>query len=486
MKNLSLLSLIIFLVFISCKKEEKVDPSTELADIENGLLPAFQVKGEPLKSYNILDRMDHHRVPGVSIALVEDGKLKWAKGYGVANKNTGLMVDENTIFQAGSISKPLAALAALKLTEEGQLNLDQDVNVYLKGWQIPDNEYTGEKKVTVRRLLTHSAGMTVHGFPGYQQKDSFPSIIQVLNGEGNTAKILVDTVPGSIWRYSGGGYTVMEKVVEDVSGLPLEEYMNKNILPAMGMDHSTYQQPLGEDAFANASAAYDMEGKIIEGLWHNYPEQAAAGLWTTPGDLAKYCIEIQEIRKGKKNGVLSRESINRMLTKNQNDWGLGPSLRWEADSLIFQHGGKNAGFTNNMMAFANRGEALIVMTNADNGNKLIGEIMRSVSAYYGWGVSEPREVEILNLSEAQLTRFEGKYILDFQVPEIGDYFVEVSVKNGQLVVDDLTNGQSSVVRALDEMEFLDLDEGDQIRFQDDDESLSLLWNNRYRFHKVEK
>lgn len=484
MNRLSFISLIVFLLFISCKNERQVESSADLLAIEDGLIPAIQVKGEPLKTFNILERMELHNVPGLSMALVEDGKIKWAKGYGIANEKTGLMVDENTIFQAGSISKPLAALAALKLAQEGKLDLDQDVNDYLEGWQIPDNEYTGEEKVTLRRLLTHTAGMTVHGFPGYMQSDTFPTIIQVLNGEGNTAKIFVATKPGSMWRYSGGGYTVMEKVVEDVSGLPLELYMKENILQAMGMEHSTYEQPLGEDAFANASAAYDYQGKIIEGLWHNYPEQAAAGLWTTPSDLAMYCIEIQEILKGKEDAVLSRESVEGMLTKHKNDWGLGPSLKWDEDSLIFEHGGKNAGFTNNMMAFANRGEALIVMTNADNGNKLIGEIIRAVSGYYNWGIMNSRLVEPIQLSSEQLDKFAGKYKLDFQVPDIGDYIVDLTVKDGKLYMDDPNNDQHNVLTPTEERKFLDIEKGDEIIFEEENESLSLVWNHRFRFHKM--
>ena len=485
MNRLSFISIIVFLLFISFKNEKQVESSRDLMAIENGLLPAIQVKGEPVKTFNIQERMELHKVPGLSMALVESGKIKWANGYGIANAETGLKVDEHTIFQAGSISKPVAALAALKLAEEGKLDLDQDVNVYLKDWQISDNEFTGEEKVTLRRLLTHTAGMTVHGFPGYMQSDSFPGIIQVLNGEGNTAEIVVNTIPGSNWRYSGGGYTVMEKVVEDVSGLPLEVYMNENILQVIGMDHSSYEQPLGEDFHANASAAYDYQGEIIEGFWHNYPEQAAAGLWTTPGDLAKYCMEIQEILKGKENSVLSRESVEEMLTKHKNDWGLGPSLKWAEDSLIFQHGGKNAGFTNNMIAFANRGEALIVMTNADNGNKLIGEIMNAVSGYYGWGISGPKFVECIHLSGEQLDKFAGKYKLDFQVPDIGDYIVDVSVKNGKLYMDDPNNDQHNMLTPLEEMKFLDLEKGDEILFEEENKSFSLLWNHRFRFHKIE-
>ena len=221
MKRLTLIVFIFMLVCMSCKNERSNDISAEIQAIENGLLPGIRIKGDTLKAFNISERMEHYKVPGVSIAVVENGKIKWGKGYGIANTDNGLEVDINTIFQAGSISKPLAALSALKLVEEGILDLDRDVNEYLKDWQIPDNEFTKDKKVTLRRLLTHTAGITVHGFPGYQQTDTFPSVTQVLNGKGNTPKIFVDTIPGSIWRYSGGGYTVMEKMVEDISGLPV-------------------------------------------------------------------------------------------------------------------------------------------------------------------------------------------------------------------------------------------------------------------------
>lgn len=488
MKTILFSTLLSVALFTSCYNEQPIDMSNEINAIETGLLPAIQVKDDSIIQFNILDRMEYHKVPGVSIAVVEDGKIKWARGYGLANTNNGNEVNINTIFQAGSISKPLAALSALKLVEEGKIDLDKDVNEYLKDWKIPDSEFTTEEKVTLRRLLTHTAGMTVHGFPGYQQTDSFPSITTVLNGAGNTSAIYVDTIPGSIWRYSGGGYTVMEKLVEDISGLSLDKYMAENILATMDMGNSTYEQPLGDKYQANASAAYDNEGKIIEGLWHNYPEQAAAGLWSTPTDLAKYCLEVQEIVAGKTDGVLDQETIEMMLTKSKNDWGLGPSLAWAADSLRFQHGGKNAGFTNNMIAFAHRGNAIIVMTNADNGGKLIGEILRSVSSYYGWGISSPKVVETIELPVAKLNELIGQYKLDFQVPEIGDYLIEVTVKNNKLVVFDPNNNETNILVALGELKFIDLATGDKVAFQQaaDSGKTGVLFNSTYQFDKIEE
>ena len=482
----TLLLLTLTLLF-NCTNEPKENIETEIAAIENGLLKSIQVESVDPDTYNILDRMKHHNVPGASIAVVRNGEIQWAKGYGFANTTLQTKVDQNTLFQAGSISKPVAALAALKLVEEGKLDLDTDINNYLKTWKISENKFTTNVKVTLRRLLTHTAGMTVHGFPGYTQKDTFPSIESVLNGKGNTSAIMVDTIPGSIWRYSGGGYTVMEKAVEDVSGEPFEDYIANHVLSTMDMHNSTYDQPLTKNHHENASAAYYSDGKIIEGLWHNYPEQAAAGLWTTPTDLAKYCIEIQDILKGKENGVLSNKMVSEMLKKDKNDWGLGPALRWESDSLIFGHGGKNAGFTNDMMAFANKGDAIIVMTSADNGGRLIGEILRAASKYYNWGTHQAKTVEISEMTNDELSRFKGKYLLDFKVPDIGDYFINVTIDSGKLHVLDPNNNDENVLTPLKNMNFIDLDKGDQVEIKIEDEGIiSILWNGRYNFNKVEE
>ena len=481
------LLLTLFILISSCKKEQTKQVKSvddDISAIENGLLKGIQVKGNTPEVLNIEERMKVHNVPGVSIAVIENGKLKWAKGYGYANTNTNQKVDVNTLFQAGSISKPVAALAALKLVDKGKLDLDANVSTYLKSWKLPDSKFTEIEKVTLRRLLTHTAGMTVHGFPGYTQKDSFPSINAVLNGKGNTPVIYVDTVPGSIWRYSGGGYTVMEKIVEDVSGLPLEDYMAKNILPQMDMTNSTYSQPIKESMQDNISAAYYGDGKIIEGLWHNYPEQAAAGLWTTPSDLAKYLIEIHNIYENGSKGILSKHVVTQMLTKDKNNWGLGPSLRENDNALIFGHGGKNAGFTNDMMAFAKSGDGVIVMTSADNGGRLIGEILRSVSKYYDWGTHNPREVNIVKMPNDELEKYTGKYLLDFQVPDIGDYIIDVTIVDGKIRAIDSDN-EINLFSATEETKFIDLDKGDRIEAKTDDSgNISFLLNGQYNFNKI--
>ena len=474
---------IYFLIFslsllTNCFAQQDTQIQSEINAIENSLIKNIQIK-DSIKEFNILERMEFYKVPGVSIAVVENGKIKWAKGYGYANTETGTKVNANTLFQAGSISKPLSALAALKLFEDDSLDLNKNVNDYLKNWQIPENKFTKTKKITLEKLLTHTAGMTVHGFPGYKQTDDFPEIIDVLNGKGNTPKIVVDTIPGSIWRYSGGGYTVMEKVIEDVSGLSFDEYMSKNILLPIGMKNSTYQQPIPKIWQNNISAAYDGNGKLIKGLWNNYPEQAAAGLWTTASDLALYCIEIQDIIQGKKDGILTKKTVDRMLTKHKNDWGLGPSLENEKDTLIFGHGGKNAGFTNDLKSYAYKGNAVVVMTNADNGGELISEIKNAVSKFYNWSISQPKTIEVIELSSVDLKQYLGKYELKEQ-----NLILEVQFKGNQLVITNTPIG-NLILLPMTNIKFINLESGTVIEFLVNKKVSGFMVNNSIKLEKIE-
>jgi len=474
-------------LFVSCgPSEPQTSPlEDEINAIENGLLKAVVVKGAAGQQHSLEDRMAFYNVPGVSIAVVREGKLHWARGYGIANTQTQSPITTTTLFQAGSISKPIAALAVMKLMEEGKVDLDTDVNEYLQGWKLEENEFTADKKVTLRRLLTHTAGTTVHGFPGYTQTDTFPSLIEVLNGEGNTPPIYVDTPPDSIWRYSGGGYTIMEKVVEEVSGMPLEAYMAAHILEPLGMENSTYAQPLPEQYHAQASAAYDGQGELYEGLWHNYPEQAAAGLWTTPTDLAQYYTAIQGVLGGTQKSILSKETIELMLTEHRDNWGLGPSVRGEGDSLRFGHSGKNAGFTNNMFGFAYLGSAFIIMTNADNGGELMTEIVRAISRQYELDLISPREVELAEEDTYDISQWVGIYRYVEQVPGVGDYLIELQQKGDTLIVLDPNSNDRDEMLALNSEHFINLENGNEVALEVKGDSVELNWNGGFQFYRVE-
>jgi CubicO group peptidase (beta-lactamase class C family) len=213
------------------------DVEERIARIENGLLNPFAVKGQ--HAYNLVERMEHHNVPGVSIAFFEHGEITWARSYGYADVAQKTVVTPDTRFQAASISKPVTALAALHVVEEGKLALEEDVNATLKSWKVPENEYTREEKVTLRRLLTHTAGLTVHGFPGYASNENVPTIVQVLDGEkpANTAAVRVNTEPGKTSRYSGGGFTVIQLMLTDVIGKAFPELMSELVLRPAGNVH---------------------------------------------------------------------------------------------------------------------------------------------------------------------------------------------------------------------------------------------------------
>ncbi len=458
------------------QKDDQI--SQEISTIENGLIKNIQIKGDSIQKFNILERMEYYKVPGISIAIVENRKIKWAKGYGYANTETGAKVDSQTLFQAASISKPIAALSVLKLYENDSLDLNKDVNDYLKDWQITENKFTKTKKVTLEHLLTHTAGMTVHGFLGYNQTTKVPDIIDILDGKGNTGKIMVDTIPGSIWRYSGGAYTVMQKVVEDVSRTSFDNYMSKNILLPIGMKNSTYQQPITKEFQSNISAGYNRSGESIKGLWRNYPEQAAAGLWTTPSDLAKYCIEVQDILQGKKDGILTKETVEMMLTKHKNNWGLGLWLGNKNDSLMFAHSGTNVGFNCDMVAFAYQGNAAIIMTNAENGSNLISELKNAISNYYNWPISKPKVIDTINLSDNELKRFKGRYKLEGK-----NFKITVMFKENRIFIRNELVGNLNLL-PLTRTKFIDIESGTIIEFLVDKKVCGLKINNGFKFLKI--
>jgi CubicO group peptidase (beta-lactamase class C family) len=341
------------------------------------LFAAATLLAGPLENFDFAGCMKALNVPGVSVAIIDDYKIIWTHAEGATPE---------TRFQAASISKPVAAMAALRLVEEGKLSLDEDVNLKLKSWKVPDNEFTRDEKVTLRRLLSHSAGLTVHGFPGYDVDDKLPTAPQILDGlkPANTAAVRVDLKPGTKSRYSGGGITVMQLMMTDVTGRPFPELMQALVLSKIGMRNSTYQQPLPDALAANAAIGHRSNGEAIHGRWHIYPEMAAAGLWTTPEDLAKFAIELQLSKTGKANHVLSREMTNQMLTRQIEDVGLGIMLNGETG---FSHGGSNAGFQC-LLAALTTGQGVVIMTNGDQGGKLANEIRDAVAAEYQWPKGE--------------------------------------------------------------------------------------------------
>jgi CubicO group peptidase (beta-lactamase class C family) len=419
--------LLIFVLVCSQAAFAQSPVASRIERVERGLLPRVQVKGEP--AWTIQERMKHYRIPGVSVAVINDYKVEWARGYGVKDVQTNEPVTAETLFQAGSISKPVAAMVALKKVAEGKIALDENINNRLTTWKLPDNEFTAKKKVTLAHLLSHTGGLTVHGFPGYAMGERLPTLPDVLDGKApaNTPAVRVDFEPGTRFRYSGGGVTIGQLAIMDIEKKPYPQIAHDVVLGPLGMTHSTYQQPLPDDWQKRAASGYRMDGKPVEGRFHVYPEMAAAGLWTTPTDLCKFAIEVQLSLAGKSNKVLSKEMAAKMVTPFIPDAppGLGFFVEKHGNAVYFGHGGADEGFRAGLLVNRDKGYGVAVMVNSDN-SQIIDEIFRAVAREYQWEDYLPPPVAVITLDADKLADYEGR----FQV--YPDLALTVSRRGGKL------------------------------------------------------
>lgn len=395
----------------SFQQNPQVTVEERIRRVENGLLPPAVLKGEVVPRMKLEDRMRFHRTPGLSIAVINNGQIEWSRSYGVVEAGGNKLVSVETVFQAASITKPVVGMGALRLVQQGKLTLDEDVNRKLKSWKVPENEFTKDQKVTLRRLLSHTAGVTVSGFLGYTADGERPGLLQILDGEkpANSAPVRVDMVPGSNFRYSGGGFVVLQKLMTDIGGSTFEQFMDKTVLRKLDMTRSSFGQPLSGQAAESAASGHLPDGKVIPGRWYIYPEVAPAGLWSTPTDLARFVVEIQKARQGKSNKVLSKKMIDQMLTRQKENSALGLFVDGEGNSARFTFSGSNVGFKSYMVGYINAGQGAVVMANSESGGPLVLEVLRSIAAAYDWPDYRPRERVIAQIDPSTLDAHVGEY-----------------------------------------------------------------------------
>jgi len=335
----------------------------------------------------ITAQMKERQIPGVALAVIEGGKIVREQGYGFRDESHTEPITPETLFQAASVSKPVAALGALRLVEEGRISLDEDINSKLRSWRVPDNHFTKNHPVTLRLILSHSAGLTVDGFPGYRVGSPIPSLLQILDGRppANTPPVRVDQIPGSKWRYSGGGYLVMQQMMIDVTGQSFADYVQDAVLRPLGMSSSTFAQPLRESLANRAATGFtDAPRRPVEGRWHIKPELAAGGLWTTAGDLARFLLGMQRSLAGTTNPVISQSMTRQMLTKQKEDSGLGFFLGGD-DPPRFGHNGSNPGFNAVTVALCDSGEGAVFLMNANTDIETLKNILvDAVIEQYHW------------------------------------------------------------------------------------------------------
>ncbi len=386
--------------------------------VEHGLVPAIRIANRTPERHSILERMARYQVPGASIAVVDDGEVSWASGYGVVRAG-GSPVHSTTLFQAASISKAVAAVAVLTLVEWGEVDLDEPVNDRLRSWRLPDSEHTATQPVTLRHLLSHTAGTTVPGFPGYPVGTALPSAVEVISGTGgaNTPAVESFIAPGTLTQYSGGGTTIVQVLLGDVTGRAFAELVADLVLRPFGMVDSAYDQPIADDRRARAAVAHDASGRPVPGGHHVYPELQAAGLWTTSVDLARWLIGMQQILRGERSGPISQETAQLMITPiGDGAFGLGPELGGEGSLRRFGHSGGNEGFRSQMDALVDRPVGGVVLTNADGGTTLCGEVRRAFAEEYGWGDLGAPPLELADVDPAVLDSYTGAYVGPFDRP----------------------------------------------------------------------
>lgn len=401
-------------------KASRDDKSIEerIRRVENGILPQAIIKGAPAVRLKLADRMRYYSTQGVSIAVINNGRIEWARGYGLKEAGKSDRVTPETLFAAGSISKPVAAMAALQFVENGKLNLDEDVNNKLVSWKVPENEFTKQSKVTLRRLLNHTSGLPLGAGDGKTHKfgEPFPTIVEALSG---TPPVQVEFVPNCRLAYSSTGYAVAQLLMTDVTKKSFPVLMRETLFDKLGMTRSTFENPLPQQHWGRAATGHiSVGGKPINNRFPSSPAMAASGLWTTPTDLARFALELQKTKAGKSNTIFSQQMANLMLTPARAGWGLGLEIDTQGRTPRFSHSGGVPGFTALMVAYNWEGQGAVVMVNQDtyNGFQLVGEIMLGIAREYGWADFAPIEKTVARANPKAYENYVGYYEIDSGYP----------------------------------------------------------------------
>ncbi len=395
----------------SAQYNEEVE--NKIKEVENNLRGWVQIEGDT-NGWTLKDRMGKYNIRGLSIAVIRNYKIEWARGYGIMDTATKAPVTTETLFQAGSISKSLNAVGVLKLAQDKKIDPFVDINNYLKTWKFPYDTVSKGKKITIANLLSHTAGLSIHGFPGYDRNDTIPSITDILDGKppANTKAVRSEFEPGLRYQYSGGGTTISQLILTDITGQHYDTYMMNEVLAPLGMTMSSYTQPPSKDKEKFLAAAYYEDGKEVQGKYHVYPEQAAAGLWTNPTDIAKYIIETQLSLQGKSNKVLSQEvTMLRLTPYIDSNAALGVFIETKGGQKYFGHNGQDEGFVSSYKGSLENGNGVVVMVNSNNSN-ILQEIVNSVATVYGWkDFYKPAIKKTVPVADSVFAKYIGTYFI---------------------------------------------------------------------------
>ena len=478
MKN-SISVLFIIILFQSCAEVSKTDTTIDLIKkVETGLTTPVYITGD--STWTIEERMEHYGVPGVSIAVIHNGKIAWAKGYGVMNKEDNSPVTEQTLFQASLLSMPITAYGTLRLIEQDKVTLDENINSYLKSWELPDNEFTKERKATIKNLLNGTSGINLHAIPGYSTDESVPTLVEVLNGisPAKNEPVIVNKEPEESLDILAGAYTIIQQMMIDIEGEKFPETMNELVLQPLEMNNSTFNQTLSSEQLTMAATGYLTDGSMVKGKWHTYPTMAANGLWTTAADIAKFIINIQQTLKDNSTKGLSKDMTAQMLTPSEYKshywpnfkYGLGLSIENKEKDIYFGHHGWNRGFFALMQAHRDKGYGVVVLTNSTI-PAFNHEVIRSVAMAYEWDnyvtIHEKMQIE-----QALANKITGRYMENGRV-------VEVFQKDNLLFTKNILDVEAEELVKVSDSSFVKRTSSRfmQFKLNSENEKLNLLYIN---------
>jgi len=471
--------LLIIILFQSCAEESNTDTTIDLIKkVETGLTTRVHIEGD--STWSIEERMKHYGIPGVSIAVIHNGEIAWTKGYGVVDKESKAPVTKQTLFQAAATSMPVTAYGALRLVEQNKVGLDENINSYLKSWKVPENEFTKEKKVTIRNLLNHSAGIHPRGTGSYSINEKIPTLVEILNGTSPAANepITVNKEPDESVRFAYASYVPIQQMMLELEGKTFPEIMHELVLQPLEMNNSTFNQSLTAEQLTKVATGYLQDGSMVKGRREIYPVMASYGLWTTAEDYAKFITNVQQTLNGKRAKGLSKDLTELMGTPygvRNSGWsftlGLGFQLLNRNDEIYLRHHGWNTGFYAEIVAHRDKGYGVVVLTNSTF-PEFNAEVMRSVALAYGWDNYVPvhQKMEIEQSSAGEIT---GRY-------QSEDVIVKIFQKDNQLFYKNILAEQGvELIKASDSL-FVRRNTSRFIQFKPDSEkgTFNLQYLNR--------
>ncbi len=467
------------------KKSLPTPTNTDLVtQIANSLIPRIQVENEPTY-YQLEERMKHFNVPGFSMAVIKNGRIESARGFGHARKEEGIKMDATSILHAGSISKSITALLVMKLQEQGVLDIDTDIRKYLKTWELPKNEISSQA-ITLRTLLNHTSGLKEQQRmkkkeDGYHQDVTSPNLNEILDGKTVLQKVAFDTAPGEVYKYSNQGYNIIQKVIEDVTGESFETLCQSLVLDPLQMTASTFKTVRPNKQNTNYAYAY-YEGKAVDGYWHNHVEKSSGGLLSTPSDLAKVLNAVRQSIQTEK-GFLSPKSMQEIMTSGEH-YGLGFEVLNIDSTFAYWHSGRTYGYFSFMLMYPETGDGFVMMTNSEDANDLFSEVLRGASHVLQWHkFAKPKTITAIPTSIKALKQYEGSY---FCKDGEDEYQIDIVIKNNQLyyIEYDEDEKYEYEMRKIDEYTFMDIVEGYPLEFAQEEGKLNyFIYDDEYKFVK---